>query len=612
MDDRYQIIQRTAELPYGVRYEATDTLINRKAEIHRFKKPGEDAPKDWEKTFNKYSGALTTLSHMGLQIIYDRGVDEEGPYLIRQLVDEPNLTSRLKEGPLSEYEFWELAQQLLDIHTAGLPKDFFHGALDLDQICYATRPGGEKRYYISNFGLPELHNQINGSQEYFGSPCLVSLEQADGEGPSESAEIFSIGQLLYMSLSDNHPFAANRVDEMAELHKNYPLAPIHLSRQDIPKAMSDWLYRMTTIDAKDRFATYADALHHLPAPQQTAPVPVIPTTTTQQQVNTPLGQTTTVQQTVNPLTAAQAVNPQTGTQAVGFTTTTQAVTASAGASSAKQGNALKQLLQEPLIIGGAVLVIILIVVGAMVFSGDDDPATADAKEKVEENNVSGDSLDDGKVDDKDDQRSTLAKGLIAALNFDDSLLAKNDRKIKVEALKSAPKFEKGLYQKGLVLDKEHYYRLPMADVLSDDTSSGFSISFWVKNLNQQEPAFISDKPWSDGESTKVAGKDDKEMWQWTPENAAAREKARRNWSMVTMVFSQKNKKVTVYTNGEMVGASSTDAIKSLDEEKYLYIGCDSRQQFNFAAPTVIDQLYIWNRKLSSREIRTMFKEDFTY
>lgn len=614
MEDRYQIIQRTAELPYGIQYEATDTLISRKAEIHRFAKPDGNGPKGWKKIFNERSGALTTLGHMGLPIIYDRGVDENGPYLIRQLVDEPTLESRLVQGPLNEYELWELAQQLLDIHGTGVAKDFFHGALSPDQICFATRPGGEKRYYILNFGLAELHNKINGTDEYFGSPCLVSLEQADGKAPTESSEIFSIGQLLYQCVAENHPFAANRVDEMAELHKNYPLAPIGLSREDIPKGMSDWLYRMTSTDEKERFATYADALHNLPGPVQTAPIPVIPTQTTTQQT-AQLGQTTSVQQAVSTLTSTQAVNPQTGTQAVGFATTTQTVVAKAQGQDGQKGGGkkdggIKALLQEPLILGGIALAVVLIIVGVLVFSGDDDSG----KEKVAADTVV--TEDSGSEDNGGNSKSEtgLKKSLVAALNFNESLRAENDKKLKVEALGDSAYYRRGLYGQGLVLDKDHYYRLPLDGVLSKAKASSFTISFWVKSENKREPIFMSDRPWSGENTLKVTGYGNREFWQWAPDLSPETEgkSSMKDWNMVTLVFSAKDKLVLVYSNGSLIGSSSSDSIRTLDEENYLYIGCNNRKEFNFSSPAVIDQLYVWNRKLSSKEIRGMYKDDFSF
>ena len=605
MDDRYQIIQRTAELPFGTQFEAEDTLISRKAQIHRFTTPGEDAPSDWKEIYDNASGALTTLNHMGLPIIYDRGVNESGPFLIRQLVEEPTLVSRLEQGPLSEYEVWELAQQLLDIHAAGVTKQFFHGSLSPDRICYATRPGGEKRYYITDFGLGELHNQINGTNEYFGLPCLICRTQAMGGAPSEVSEIFSMGQILYLCLADNHPFAANRVDEMVELHKSYPLAPISESRDDIPQAMVDWLVKMMAVDPKDRFQTYAEALENLPDPEQALAVPIIPTSTTQQQLQVaPVGLTTTAQQTVS---------PQTGTQGISYTA---AVNQTAAVSAAAGGGGL---FKNPMVIGGAALAVILLIVGVVVLSSDDDDSKS-SKALASQVDEDTDSDEDGGSQSESSEEG-LKQGLIVAFNFNESLAAKNDGSQKIEKLKSDPVFEKGLFGKGLVLDQDHYYRLPLKGMLPKDYSSSFTISFWVKNLDRHEPAFISNEPWSSSRAHKLAGgKDDSQVfWQWSPEssfqskNPSGKEVgSKESWSMITLVFSRKNKKVSVYNNGVMEGSSSTDAIKTIDDEEYLYIGCDSRQKFNFATPTVIDQFYIWNRKLSSKEIRSMFEGRYTY
>lgn len=600
MDDRYQIIKRTDEFPYGIQYEATDTLINRTAEIHRFSKPGEDVAEGWEDRYDELSRDLTTLSHMGLPIIYDKGVDEAGPYLIRQYVDETTLAARLAEGPLNEYEVWEFAHQLLDIHFAGLAKEFYHGALSPDQICFATRPGGEKRYYISNFGLADLHNRLNETSEYFGAPCLVSLEQLDGQPPSEASEIFSIGQLLYMCLADNHPFAANRVDEMAELQRNYPLAPISELRGDIPAAMSDWIGRLTALDPEERFSTYAEAIESLPAPVQTAPVPVIPTHTTTQQVQSPMvGQGTAAQQTVSSLT---------GTQAVGFATTTQAQTVAA--TPAKAGG-VKALLQEPMILGGAALLIVLMVVGGVMLSGGEDGEKA--KTEQAQGDDGDDNTDSGEASAAGKSSSGLNDGLVVALNFDGKLFSANDQEIKAERLGSAAKYGKGVHGRGLVLDQKRYYRLELGDVLKSAESGAFTIAFWVKNLSAQQASLVSDEPWS-GDRNRKINNGGQDKWQWTPKQdlGAGEGSVGSGWSLMTLVFSQKDDLVLVYNDGSLVGSTSSDSVGSLSAEEYLYIGCDRDQKMSFAAPALIDQLYIWNRKLSSKEVRSLYKDEFVY
>jgi len=593
MDDRYQIIQKTSELPFGIQFEATDLLISRKAQIHRFTTPKENAPSNWKELYDKGSGTLTALSHMGLPIIYDRGVNDAGPYLIRQLVNEPTLASRLELGPLSEYEVWELAQQLLEIHSIAKDREFFHGALLLDQISYAKRPGGEKRYYVIDFGLAELHNLIHGTHKYFGHPCLVSLEQVAGESPTEVSQIFSIGQLLYLCLADNHPFASNRADEMKELHKNYPIAPVSSFRSDIPQPMVEWISRLTDADPEKRFSTYNEALETLPAPVNTALIPTIPTTTTQQQVQMSATQATSVQEAM----------AQTGTQPVAYTApVTQAVTATTS------NNALKQLLQEPLILGGIVAVIALIIGGFFFLSDDseeqDGKAKSSASDPVAKKSTKPIS-----------EEERIKQGLAVAFNFNENLTSETESHLKLEHLKSSPSYQKGLYGKGLVLSKNHFYRLSLKGLLNDDPPSDFTISFWVKNIAQKSPALISNQPWSRGNSQKLTNQG-KELWQWIPENSFTSDKdteaGQEAWNMITLVFSLKKEEVSVYNNGQRIGSSSTESIKTLDAEKYLYLGCDSNQKFNFTSPAVIDQLYIWARKLSSKEIREMHKDRTTF
>lgn len=599
MDDRYKINQQTEELPFGTQFEATDQLISRSTQIHRFSIPGENAPSDWKEIYDNASSVLTTVSHMGLPIIYDRGVNDDGPYLIRQLVEEPTLVSRLEQGPLGEYEVWELAQQLLEIHVAGLGKGFFHGSLSLDRICYATRPGGEKRYYITDFGLGEVHNKINDTHEYFGLPCLICRKQAMGGQPSEVSEIFSIGQLLYLCLADNHPFASNQVDEMVELHQNYPLAPISDLRDDIPQPMVEWIAKMIELNPDDRFATYAEALENLPAPVQTVSIPEVLTATTQQQVQlAPVGQTTGVQQI--------------GGQGVSLATASNPYKAKAS------GDSVKPLLQKPMVLGGMALLVLLVIVGIFALSDDDKgPAT----KSISEDSQSDDDSEDAQNISSSSESNGLSKGLIVALNFNGELAAKNNDAIEVEPLKSEASYEKGVFGKGLILDKNHYYRVPLDEKLFSGGSSNFTISFWVKNMDQQKPSFISDQPWESGQSYKMSSKGDqeKQFWQWSPKvsleptkSQSQKAKPQESWSMITLVFSRKTKKVSIYHNGALEGSSNTDSIKALGSEKYIYIGCDSRQKFNGVSPTVIDQFYVWNRKLSSKEIRLMHSERFSY
>jgi hypothetical protein len=291
------------------------------------------------------------------------------------------------------------------------------------------------------------------------------------------------------------------------------------------------------------------------------------------------------------------------------TGTPEPTTATVAATSAETG---KPAWKNPKILGGIGLAVVLLIGGVLAFSGGDEKKKAAQVEMLNDGDDKGEDGSDAPVSLED----ALRDHLVIALNFDESLISQMGDSVGVEVLKSQPVFKGGLYGKGLVLDKNHAYRLPLAEKLFDGSLSSFTISFWVKNLNNQTPAFISDKPWKKGRGRKlkVGGL---ERWQWAPDDQGDKKEAgksgvRHGWSMMTLVFSIKKKEVTIYSNGERMGSSSTSTIKTLDGGKYLYLGCDSNQKLNLTTPLIVDQLYIWNQKLSSKKIRGMYNEEFTF
>lgn len=595
MDDRYQIIKPTTQFPFGQQYLAEDGLISRKVQIHRFSQPGSDAPSDWQALYEDGSRALATLNLPGLPTIYDRGIDDEGPFLIRQLIEEHSLLSRLAEGPLGEFEAWELADQLLEIQTNAQPKAFFHGALTPERISYSTRPSGEKRYNVLDFGLSELENHTLGTAQYHGLPCLVSLEQAAGQRPSESSQIFSLGQLLYMSLSENHPFASNKVEDMPALHQSHPIASIASVRPEIPEPFSDWLAKMMSVDPVQRFATFSEAMKALPAPQAAAPAPVLADQTAAQNVLL-TGQTTGHQ----PLAAAQV----------------QTSPAVASIQAVQSGGVVDTLKQKPLLAGAVAAVLLLVVMGLFSLGSNEGNSGGESSNNphIAQNEGVQEDEEASSVGGDDEEETGLKRGLVVALNFDDSIVAVNDERKRLEVLNSEPRFASGIAGSGLMVDASHYYRLKLKNQMFSSSASSFSVSCWIRNTSREavQPAAVSYQPWKASNNRRVGERSDKsgDLWQWDPTEVAGSED--EEWSMLTFIFSRKNKQLTMYQDGKMIGSSETQSFKSLDDEDYLYIGCDSNKKYQFESPAVIDQFYVWNRKLSSKEVRQMYKEKFKW
>ncbi|PQJ28424.1 LamG-like jellyroll fold domain-containing protein [Rubritalea profundi] len=604
MDDRYQVGQLIEELAFGNIYEAEDTLIQRKVQIFRYFVPTSSNEAEWKEAFHATSAELATASHPGLPIIYTHGIDDDGPYTIRQLLDSTVLNTRLAEsGPLSEFEAWELAYQMLEIHDAAKPSGNFHGALDANHIGLITRPSGKKLYSITDYGLAEVSKRMHDNTDYVGAPYLISPEQAKGEPASELSQIYAIGQLIFHALAGGHPWIQTPLDEIIELQKTDPLGPITEYSSEVPEAMAQWISKLVALEPKDRFQSYEEAITHLPEPIQSAPVPI---------------QATSAIYTVpaTHTTAAQTV-PADGTGPVSA--------ADAFAAQQKEANAEKvTILKNPLVLAGIGIIVLLITFIIFFTGGSDDDAyesnyvssegikkTKTAKPPRVEPLSTGEDKDEPNepdyVSSKEADNAEIASlprdGLFAYISFNDAKVAAiNDKLIQLEPLKNEPTFDtNGRNGKGLILDKTHYFRLSLKGSSIANSSTDFTISFWIRPRKSadQDLGATSNQPWMDGET-----KNDLGNHIWTPEKAVI---IGRAWNMVTMASSRSSEEITIYLDGEKVETSSNGEINEISKNPFIYIGCDSSEKSQHASPVIIDNIAIWERKLSDFEIKDLYR-----
>lgn len=580
MDDRYQVGQLTEELAFGNYFEAEDTLIQRQVQIFRYPTPTSGDEAEWKEAFGASSADLATASHPGLPIIYTHGVDDDGPYSIRQLLDTVTLNAQLADnGALSEYEAWELAQQMLEIHDAARPSNNFHGALDANHIGQITRPSGRKLYSITDYGLAEIYKRMNNDDAYLGAPYLISPEQGRGEAATESSQIYAIGQLVYHALCGGHPWIETPTEEIIELQKSGDQRIVTDYNPNVPEAMAQWVATMTALDPKDRYKSYEEATQNLPEPIQSAPVPIQATSA----VYTVPATHTTANQTV----AADQTH---------ITHAAEDFAAQQAASEAakKQVNSAKlQFLKKPVVLGAAAVLVILLI--CVIFMSGGDERAAKKSGYVATSTTS------------DELSSLPREGLIAFIDFnDESLAASNNPSIKLEALKNEPSFSRnGRSGKGLKLDKNHYFRLPLRGTPLADKHTDFTVSFWVKphKSADQDLVAVSKQPWMEGETETFNDNDSSHLWK--PDYATV---AGSTWNMITMVCSKSSESLTIYIDGESLETSGNSEVNNLNKNPFIYIGCDSNERYLHNFPVTLDNMVIWERALGPYEIKNLYSQ----
>jgi len=111
-EDRYEIIGKIGQGGVGAVYKAYDTQLRREVAIKRVL-ADQDDPYNETATQNllKEATALSSVQHPHICTVYDAGIDEEGPFVVMELINGKTLDQMVDKGTLTYEDFREVAIQ---------------------------------------------------------------------------------------------------------------------------------------------------------------------------------------------------------------------------------------------------------------------------------------------------------------------------------------------------------------------------------------------------------------------------------------------------------------------------------------------------------------------
>ncbi len=266
--DRYKIIKLLGKGRTGGVYEAEDTLLGRRVALRRFfDLNGEDTYSDWEDSFIAIAQNLCALQHPSIATVFDAGVDDDGAYIVSQLLDGQSIDERLEEGSVNEWDVYQTTENILDALAMAHDSGFIHGAFNPTSIIRVPRASGGYRNYIVDLGLSRLAPLIQGDSSYLAlmaEPTMMAPEQFDGSPATVQSDLYMVGQFAYICLVGGHPFSGKNMEEALEAHENEELMPLHEYPEGVSREFSDWIHSLIKINPENRPATIAAALESMP------------------------------------------------------------------------------------------------------------------------------------------------------------------------------------------------------------------------------------------------------------------------------------------------------------------------------------------------------------
>jgi serine/threonine protein kinase/tetratricopeptide (TPR) repeat protein len=225
--------------------------------------------------FSREAAMLAELRHPGIVAYIAHGMTEDGrPFLAMEWLEGEDLAQRLARRPLSLQESLTLLRRAAEALDAAHQRGIIHR--DLKPSNLFLRHGRPDDVVLLDFGLARYMKpttSLTGSQVMLGTPGYIAPEQALGRAPlTQSADIFSLGCVLYECLTGKAPFSAPHfVAALAKILFTQP-EPLRSLRPELPEALGALVEHMLTKEPAHRppdAANLLRALEGLDSPTET-------------------------------------------------------------------------------------------------------------------------------------------------------------------------------------------------------------------------------------------------------------------------------------------------------------------------------------------------------
>lgn len=269
MSDKYEIKGKLARGGVGAVFRAYDRHLGRDVALKRLL-PIEDTQLNDSggDTLAMEAKALASLSHPNIVTIFEFGEDEKGPFAVFELIEGDTLKKVIGEGALSEEDFFEVAEQMLDALVAAQRINILHRDIKPANIMLQWLPSGKFQVKILDFGLSKFtakpsKQTLDQKGAFLGSIDFIAPEQIELEPLDFRTDLYSLGCVLYFSLTQKAPFRGDDLTRTLRNHLEHVVTPIGELRPDLSAEVGDWLMRLIERNADERPETAMQALEEL-------------------------------------------------------------------------------------------------------------------------------------------------------------------------------------------------------------------------------------------------------------------------------------------------------------------------------------------------------------
>jgi len=271
MAERYKIYEKLGMGGVGAVFRAYDSQLKRWVAVKRLLTANEaDVDKNIASELRREADALASLRNPNIVTIFDVASDDEGLFMVMELLQGEDLADVVARGPLPYDDFKELASQTLEGLLAAHQHHILHRDIKPENIKVERLPGGRMQSKIIDFGLARAGLRARKQTEdqegtVMGSIYYMAPEQLTREPVDERTDLYSLGCVFYEALSGRKAFDGASMAEVIDKHIDHVLVPLHQIAPHVPQWLGAWCARLMAQKPDDRPANAQQAIEEFRA-----------------------------------------------------------------------------------------------------------------------------------------------------------------------------------------------------------------------------------------------------------------------------------------------------------------------------------------------------------
>lgn len=251
LKDRYRLGEKIATGGMGTVFRATDEKLGRTVAI---KLLAENLAGDasFVERFRREARASAGLRHPNIANVFDAGDEDECHFIVMELAEGRDLARVLREeGPLAP----ERAVKIVDQIGLALGHAHAAGIIHRDVKPANVIVGPADSVKVTDFGIARAadDSKLTQTGSILGTAHYISPEQAEGKPMSPRSDIYSLGIVMYETLTGALPFTGDSLMAVAMRHINDDVPAPSAINASVPPELDDIVARATSKDPNDRY-----------------------------------------------------------------------------------------------------------------------------------------------------------------------------------------------------------------------------------------------------------------------------------------------------------------------------------------------------------------------